>query len=124
MNTHTIYDMYPGDLEKEVVGKTITAVDTENGTLTLGNGTVLEFEDTQSCCAWFSAELEAGNLTDNAVTAIEVTDNGPDDDYSSEPDYTIHVLAADTKIVDVTITGDATSGYYCHSIILNVKEKK
>ena len=123
MSNRTIYDMDTDDLAKEVVGKTITSVDTENDTITLSNGTILEFEGTSDCCAWFSAELEAGNLTDNAVTAIEVTDNSPDDDDSSESDYTIHVLAADTKIVDLTITGDATSGYYCHSIILNVKEK-
>lgn len=122
MTTRTIYDMYPSELEKEVIGKTITAVDTENDTITLSNGTVLEFEGTSDCCAWFSAELEAGNLTDNAVTGIKVTDNTPDDDYGTES-YTIHILAADTKIVDVNITGDATSGYYCHSIILNVKEK-
>lgn len=124
MNTRTIYDMYPGDLEDEVVGKTVTSVDTESNTITLSNGTVLGFEDNEDCCAWFSAELEAGNLTDNAVTAIKVTGDDPYEDSSSETDYTIHILAANTKIADVTITGSAGTGYYCHSIILNVKEKK
>lgn len=124
MTDRTILDMYPEDLEEEVVGKTITAVDTERNTITLSNGTVLEFEGAGECCAWFSAELEAGNLTDNAVTAIEVTDNDPDDDDGNVQVYTIHVLAADAKIVDVMITGDAANGHYCRSITLNVKEKR
>lgn len=124
MGIRTIYDMSPDHLEKEIVGKTITSVDTESNTITLSNGTVLEFKDTSRWRSWFSAELKVGNLTDNAVTSIEVTDHGSFAYSFFETDYTIHVLSDDTKIVDVMITGDTDSGNHCYSVILNVKEKK
>ena len=34
--------------------------------------------------------------------------------------WTIHILAANTKVADLDINGSASSGYYCHSINLTI----
>ena len=109
-------DMTDQDLAGELVGKKIVKIDTENSTMTLHDGTVLKFHDASDCCAWFEAELEEKNLTDNAIT--HVTTSGQYGDES----WTIHILAANKHIADVNITGDEGSGYYCHSISLEVVE--
>lgn len=118
----TIYDMTAEDLERELIGKTVTGIDESENRLTLHDGTTLEFRDTADCCAWFNANLKAGNLTDNAITAIKVTDNQKEE-YGDE-DYTIHILAANKKIADLDINGNPTSGYYCHSINLGIYTPK
>ena len=117
-----IYDMTAKDLERELIGKTVTAIDESENKLTLNDGTTLEFRDTADCCAWFNANLRAGNLTDNAITAIKVTDH-QEEEYEDE-DYTIHIFAANKKIADLDINGNPTSGYYCHSIQLNIHTPK
>ncbi|MCT1835461.1 hypothetical protein M3D63_11915 [Kocuria palustris] len=54
---------------------------------------------------------------------MRTTDHLADKDrssYESESDYTIHILAEDHRIADLDIKGDCTSGYYCHSINLQI----
>lgn len=118
----SIFDMTAEDLERELIGKTVTAIDESENKLTLNDGTTLEFRDAADCCAWFNANLRAGNLTDNAITAIKVTDR-QEEEYADE-DYTIHIFAANKKIADLDINGNPTSGYYCHSIQLNIHTPK
>ena len=117
----TVYDMTPEDLERELIGKSIVEIDESGNNLMLNDGTILEFRDTADCCAWFDANLRAGNLTDNAITAIKVTDRPGE--YVCE-DYTIHIFAANKKIADLDINGNPTSGYYCHSINLAIYNPK
>ncbi|MGP5931738.1 DUF7448 domain-containing protein [Corynebacterium glyciniphilum] len=117
-----IYDMSLDDLKEALVGRTVTEIDTNEGTVTLDDGTEVEFEDTSDCCAWFNYELRAGNFTDNAITSVEVTENAAENEW--EEDYTIHILAANKNVADLTITGDPTSGYYCHSINMNITTKE
>jgi hypothetical protein len=112
-----IRDMNEYDLAKELIGKTVVKIVGE--TMRLDDGTALEFKDTGSCCAWFTAQLHEGNLTDNAVTAIEAEE--VDDDEAPEH-YNLHILAADERVAAVEITGDPTNGYYCHSINLIVRK--
>lgn len=112
-----IHDMNEYDLAKELIGKRIVSIAGE--TMQLDDGTVLEFKDTRGCCAWFTAQLHEGNLTDNAITAIETEEL--DDDGAPEH-YNLHILAADQRVAAVEIEGDATSGYYCHSINLIVRK--
>lgn len=120
----TIRDMDQQDLEKLLIGCTVTKIDEGDNALTLDDGRVLKFRDTADCCAWFNGELRAGNLTDNAITAVKVTEHqDPEDVYGNE-DYTIHILAADKNIADLDITGNPTSGYYCHSINLDIYTPK
>lgn len=118
----TVYDMTPADLKRELIGRTITSIDESENTLTLDDGRTLVFRDTWDCCAWFDANLKAGNLTDNAITALKVTDR-QEEEYGDE-DYTIHIFAANKKIADLDINGNPTSGYYCHSINLDIYNPK
>lgn len=118
----TVFDMTAADLERQLIGRTITVIDETENTLTLDDGRKLAFKDTHDCCAWFNANLKAGNLTDNAITAIKVTDR-PQEEYGDE-DYTLHIFAANKKIADLDINGNPTSGYYCHSINLDIYTPK
>ena len=112
---YVIDNMEIDDLKKELLGKTIIEIDEKNSTITLDDGRILQFDNTQECCAWFNAELKTGNLVNNTITNI--TDTG-DPEWKTE--YTIHVLAEDTRVVDIAITGDHGTGYYCQSIDLIV----
>lgn len=112
-----VYDMSDTDLREEVVGKKIISVN--DSSCTLDDGTVLVFEDTSDCCAWFAAEVKAGALVDSTITGVEVEGRDVSDEWVGEA-YTIHVLSADTRVMAVEIEGDASNGYYCHSINLNV----
>lgn len=119
MHGDYIRDMSVDDLTKRLIGQVIIAVDSVEKTLTLSNGSILTFEDTSSCCAWFEAELIKGNLTDNAITDV-VYEDRPEDDLGSKENYTIHILASDKNICDLNIVGDAASGHYCLSINLDI----
>lgn len=117
MSSEIIYDMDARDLADQIVGKTVTSIDTAKRTLTLSDGTLLKVEDTSDCCAWFDATLREGKLTQNAVTAVTATARD-DDDYCEH--YTLHVLAVDDEVCAVEIDGTEGNGYYCHSINLEV----
>ena len=112
-----VYDMSDTDLRDEVVGKKIISVN--DSSCTLDDGTVLVFEDTSDCCAWFAAEVKAGTLVDSTITGVEVEGRDVPNEWVAEA-YTIHVLSADTRVMAVEIEGDASSGYYCHSINLEI----
>lgn len=122
---HTISDMYGGDLAKILIGRRIVNISTDEKLLELDDGTVLHFENTSDCCAWFSAQLRDGNLTTNGITAVRTTDHtkveGYFDSFANPVcNYTLHILAEDHNIVDLDIEGDPTSGYYCQSINLEI----
>lgn len=110
-------DAYRQDFADLLVGQTIKTVDAENGLIELGDGTVLEVEDTAGCCAYFNATLRAINLDDNVV--MSVTEHPLE---SSSPEATtLRVLTTDTRVAaEIDIEGDSTSGYYCHSVDLIV----
>lgn len=114
-NSKTVYDMTAADLEEHLLGKTVTAV--AGDTITLSDGTALRFEDTADCCAYFNAELRAGNFTDNAITAVNQIDTG-ENEYDEK--WSLHILAADKRVATVDIEGTSSSGYYCHSVNLIV----
>lgn len=96
----------------------LTYVKLTADTMTLHDGTILTFRDTADCCAWFEAELKERNLTDNAITRVTTT-RECGDEYGKQS-WSIHILAADEHIADVNINGYEGSGYYCHSINLEV----
>lgn len=116
MTETRIYDMDEGDLASTLVGKSITA--TTPVSITLSDGTVLRIEDVSDCCAWFEGSVRSIDLNDNIVTGVRVDDH-QEDDYGDE-DYTITVLSASTELLGVDITGNPTSGYYCHSVNLHI----
>lgn len=50
----TISDMYREDLAKILIGRRVVNISTDEKLLELDDGTVMHFEDTSDCCAWFS----------------------------------------------------------------------
>lgn len=118
MSTKTIYDMTNDDLTAQLLGKRVTAIDDDNNTITLDDGTVLELEDSSDCCAGFEAALKTIDLTDNAITAIRL--DGEETPGEGEGKWTLTVLSVDKEVCAIEIQGDASNGYYCHSIDLKV----
>ena len=112
-----IYDMGKDDLEKEVLGNSIVSI--EDKKITLSNGKVLEIEDTDDCCAWFTGDIKAFDFADNVVTGVEEIKH---EGTSSAPEsWALRVLSKHKTLAEINIEGDSTSGYYCHSVNLNVK---
>lgn len=119
MTDNKIYDMTSRDLAENLVGKSIKGI--AGDTIELTDGTVLELEDTGDCCAYFNGSLEVIDLTDNAITSVKHVDREPKDDSDYDEHWSLHILSAHKLIAKVNIDGNATSGYYCHSINLKVK---
>ena len=117
--SETIYDASADDFAKELIGKSIKAI--AGDTIELNDGTILELEDTSDCCAYFNGDLEVIDLTDNAVTGVEHVDRDPSDDSDYDEHWSIHILSTHKLIAKVNIDGNASNGYYCHSINLRVK---
>jgi hypothetical protein len=110
--------MTSDDLACEIVGHRISKI--SDTSITLDNGNILEFENCEDCCSWFVYEINNIDINDNIVTKVEVTgDEAPDEGSAS---WTLHILSRDKKVCDIDIDGDATNGYYCHSIELIVKK--
>lgn len=118
----TIYDADSTEFAAELVGKSIKSI--AGNTIELTDGTVLEIQNTGDCCAWFTGSLEVIDLSDNAITRVEHVDREPEDDSDYDEHWSIHILSAHKLIAKVNIDGNATSGYYCHSIDLKVKAGK
>lgn len=117
MSETTIYDMTDRDLAEQLVGKSIKTIAGE--TIELTDGTVLEIQGTSDCCAWFQGDIEAFDFDDNVITAVEEHD--AEAWYEDDEAWSLHVVSAHKLIAKVNIEGNATSGYYCHSVNLIVK---
>lgn len=119
-----IYDATSDDFETALVGRKIVA--TTHDTITLDSGVVLELEDTSDCCAWFSAsDVRLIDTGDNIITAVEeVTLSAQDSAYADDEHYRVRILSNAKEIANFDIEGNASSGYYCHSINLIIKDKE
>ena len=116
MKKNTYYDMDLDVLKSHIVGHTIVDIDTNSNTLVLDNGVILELVDAYECCAYFKALLDNINLKGNIVTALEYIDY----DSSSPVSWGISILNESSIIGNILIEGNPTSGYYFHSINLEV----
>ena len=110
-------------LSDELVGKKIVSIDTGNNEIVLNDGTVLELEDNQECCAWFNVDgITEIDLDDNIVTAVREEATTLSDPNESAFDMVI--LSRDKTLARIQVDGDVSNGYYCHSIILKVRQGK
>lgn len=117
MSDLEIYDMDETDLSTHLVGKSIRSI--SGNTIELTDGTVLEVEDAADCCAWFSGDVKAFDFTDNVITGVTRKDVDAAEEYDEA--WTLQVFSAHKIIAEVNIEGNASSGYYCHSVGLRVK---
>lgn len=117
MSDISIYDMDEGDLGVHLIGKSIRAI--AGNTIELTDGTVLEIEDAADCCAWFHGDIKAFDFAANVITGITRKEATTEDEDNEA--WTLQVFSAHKVIAEVNIEGNASSGYYCHSVGLNVK---
>lgn len=114
------YDADEQDFEKELVGHRIVSI--KDDTLVLDNGKTLVMEDTSDCCAYFSVTgvKFSDDLADNVVTAVTSRSSEEGGEYDEA--FSIVVLSEAKELAVIDIDGTASSGYYCHSINLEVRE--
>lgn len=118
-STTYIYDMETENLADNLVGKSIKSI--AGQTIELNDGTILEIEDTASCCAWFDGTIEAFDFEDNVITRVERVEAIAQDKYDDA--WSLHVFSAHKLIAKVNIEGNESNGYYCHSVNLRIVKK-
>ena len=114
------YGLSADSIKEYLVGHMIDSIDEYHGEMTLDNGTVLELIDASECCAWYNAVI--GNDI-KLKTIITDVDEEPDYDSDAADAYRIVILGEDCRIGTIDVTGDPTSGYYCHSAYFSVRVK-
>jgi hypothetical protein len=100
-----------------LIGKSVTGA-TED-TLTLSDGTRLQFErETSDCCSW--QNLFSLSTTTNVITAAEFRDN--EDETGGEGEYRawLHVITEAGELNIAEAEGNASNGYYLHGFALAV----
>lgn len=115
------YELSADSIKEYLVGHMIVSIDEYNSEMTLDNGAVLELIDARECCAWYDAII--GNDI-KLKTIITDVDEEPDYDSDAADAYRIVILGEDSRIGTIDVTGDPTSGYYCHSAYFSVRVKK
>ena len=110
------------DLAQVLVGRKVVNIKEVYGSteLTLDDGTIVALSDTADCCAWYSQEVKNINLLDNIITKAEVKELP--EDSEAEDGWIITILSHDKEIGSINVEGDPTSGYYVHSIIIEVEK--
>jgi hypothetical protein len=100
-----------------LIGKTVT--DATEDTLTLSDGTRLQFDrEADDCCSWIA--LRSLSTTSNVITAAEFRDN--EDETGGEGAYRawLHVVTEAGELNIAEAEGDASNGYYLHGFALGV----
>jgi len=89
-------------------------------TLVLDNGTEIELIDSVDCCSWFTPSISNYDLlqSNHIITDVTTTENTDD----SPDGFTLHILSEAMPLFDIQIEGDASNGYYLHSIYLDIKK--
>ena len=115
------YELSSDSIKEYLVGRMIVSVDKYDGKMTLDNGAVLELIDARECCAWYDAVIGDDIKLKTIITDV---DEEPDYDSDEAEAYRIVILGEDCRIGTIDVTGDQTSGYYCHSAYFSVRVKK
>lgn len=100
-----------------LIGKSVVSATVD--TLTLSDGTRLQFElDESDCCSWM--ELRSLSTTGNVITAAEFRDNEDEiDDYGNYKAW-LHVVTEAGELNIAEAEGNAGNGYYLHGFALDV----
>ncbi len=94
-----------------------------HGSLTLDDGTVLDLEGNQDCCAYY--DITELNAVDNIITSVEFEEDPAGDDYpKGQGVYRIFVFAENREINLVRFDGTDSNGYYGTGYTITVKEPK
>lgn len=109
-------------LSSVLEGHAVVRASTEDGELELDDGTVIQFDRSESsCCAWF--ELDSLNVLPNVITKVDITEQYEDTRQSGVGPYKaqISVITEPGEFKYLAEgTGDATSGYYLNGFCLGL----
>lgn len=102
---------------KHLIGKRVVSATLD--TLTLSDGTSLQFErETSDCCSWLN--LFSLSTTDNVITAAEFRDNENETGGEGEYRAWLHVVTEAGELNIAEAEGDASNGYYLHGFALDI----
>ena len=114
------------DLSPVLAGRYVTKVDGD--TLTLDDGTVLEFEGNKGC-AWFYSGIywltelfQRGTPTARIMTAEVETNQLGDSEYD-DTRYTLFVIVDDERLPLAEFEGNDGNGYYGSGFKVTVTRK-
>ena len=113
------------DLSPVLAGRYVTKVDGD--TLTLDDGTVLEFEGNEGCCCgsgdyWLTELFQRGTPNARIMSAeVETTQLG-DDEYD-DTRYTLFVIVDDERLPLAEVEGNDGNGYYGSGFHVTVTRK-
>src|SRR5690625_3301431 len=103
-----------------LVGRQIVDTNTQNGTLTLDDGTIIEFEtEITDCCSYLS--LTDLHTTTSIITAAGIKDDEDEDSLDSQYNAWVYAITDGGEKAIVEAEGDAMSGYYIHGFELKAK---
>ena len=110
-----IYSADEDDFGRELIGKRIVALTPTHATL--DDNTVLAIQAGGDCCAWFEGAFRVVDLNDNAITSVERVERDSDGGIDR---WSLNIYTAHKQIAAVDIEGNEGSGYYGHSINLQI----
>lgn len=116
--------MEPVDLKvlsSTLEGHAVVRASAEDGELELDDGTVIQFDRSESsCCAWF--ELDSLNVLPNVITKVDITEQYADGEEGRGPyKAQISVITEPGEFKYLAEgTGDATNGYYLNGFCLGL----
>jgi hypothetical protein len=113
------------DLSPVLAGRYVTKVDGD--TLTLDDGTVLEFEGNVGCCCgsgdyWLTELFQRGTPNARIMSAEVKTTQFGDDEYDNTR-YTLFVIVDDERLPLAEFEGNDGNGYYGSGFHVTVTRK-
>lgn len=111
---------FPNEVEKlrrVLFGKSIAAVNRDNSSLTMSDGSIVEIEGYGDCCAGAWITFDALIDTEHAITDVQVD---PDSNFIDEI-WTIY--ASGIPVGSATVSWSEGSGYYGYGFEIRVKRK-
>lgn len=103
-----------------LVGRKIVDTNVRAGTLTLDDGTVVEFEtEITDCCSYLS--LTDLHTTTSIITAAGIKDDEDEDSLDSRYNAWVYAITDGGEKAIVEAEGDAMSGYYIHGFELKAR---
>lgn len=113
-----------------IVGRRIVTAardDSDHGTITLDDGTRLQFESGEGGCSCGAGDYDLeffigqDELPDNIITAVHFEDSPDGDDEDGDGTYKVFVVAEDRRLRVAEFEGSDGNGYYGTGYTIKIK---